>query len=428
MSGAQISIYKLIRNIWPKEAIAEQIYKGSPLLGMIPKDTQFGEKIRYVSVGTSPPQGIGGDYGTAKANKTPSTAEEFQVQTTPYYGAFSLLGDIYRRAKFTGNKALLVDPMGRESKNLMRQIKNDLSSFVHGNGGGALGRIASTSTLASQTITLDATADARRIVKGMTLWAATTDGTSGAVLPGQVTVASVGGTTTARTITINEATWSGAIAGLTTTSYLFRAGAVGSGAGGSGVLDGLDAWCPSHSGSPGTFKSVNRNNAPEQLAGNCLVATTKSPRQRIMQASQIQADTGMADGRLVYVLSTRNWVNLYNELSSANALTMTKAPSAPIGSFKVGVEYDAISIVGAGGSIEVVPDPWCPDTVERLLNLDTWKLASCGDLIHWDDDATPDNPMLEDAADAREVRAVGDIAMYCDNPWANVRVSVTAAS
>lgn len=428
MSGASISVYKLVRNIWPKEAIAEQICKGSPLLGMIPKDTQFAEKIRYVSVGTAPPQGIGGDYGTAKQNKTASTAEEFQVQTTPYYGAFSLLGDIYRRAKFTGNKALLVDPMGRESKNLMRQIKNDLSSFIHGNGGGALGRIASTSNIATQTITLDATADARRIVRGMTLVAATTDGTTGAQLIGQVTVASVGGTTTARTITINETSWQSAISGLTTTSYLFRAGSIGSGAGGSGVIDGFDAWCPSHTGSPGTFKGVTRNNAAEQLAGICLVATTKSPRQRIMQASQLQADTGMTDGRLVYALSTRGWVNLYNELASANALQMTKAPSAPIGSFKVGVSYDAISIVGAGGPIEVVADPWMPDNVERLLNLDTWKLASCGDLIHWDDDATPDNPMLEDSADAREVRAVGDMAMYCDNPWANVRVSVTAAS
>lgn len=426
MPGATISTYKLIRSLWPKEAIVEQIYKGSPLLGLIKKDTNFGEKIRYVSVGTSPPQGIAADFGVAKSHKTASTAEEFQVVTTTYYGNFSIQGDLFRRYKYTGNKALLVDPMVRDSKGLMRQIKNDLSSFIHGNGGGALGRIKSTSTLASQTITLDTGADRRRIVKGMTLVAATTDGTSGSILAGEVTVASVGGTPTAPTVTINEPTWSGAISGLTTTSYLFRAGSVGTGAGGSGVLLGLDAWLPSHTGSPGTFLGVNRNNAPDQLAGNCLVATTKSPRQRIMEASQIQADCGGSDGRLVYVMSTRNWVNLYNELSNANALVMSKAPSAPVGSLKVGVEYDAIKIIGAGGAIEVVADPWAPDNVERLLALDTFTLASCGDLIHWDDDATPDNPMLEDAADAREIRAVGDMALYCNDPWSNVRVSVTA--
>jgi hypothetical protein len=426
MAAAQMSTYKLIRSLWPKEAIVEQLYKGSPLLGMIKKDTSFGEKIRYVSIGTSPPQGIGAGFGQAKSNKTASTAEEFAVVTTPYYGAFSIAGDLFRRYKYTGNKALLVDPMVRDSKGLMRQMKNDLSSFIHGNGGGSLGRIASSSTLASQTITLDTGADARRIVKGMTLWASTDNGTTGAVLNGFVTVASVGGTPSAPTVTIDQATWSGAISGLTTTSYLFRAGAVGTGAGGDGVLQGLDAWLPSHSGSPAAFLGVTRSNAPNQLAGNCLSATTKSPRQRIMEASQIQADTGASDGRLVYVMSTRNWVNLYNELTNANALQMTKAPSAPVGSLKVGVEYDAIKIVGAGGGIEVVADPWATDTVERLLNLDSFTLASCGDLIHWDDDATPGDPMLEDAADAREVRAVGDIALYCNDPWSNVRVAVTA--
>lgn len=428
MSAAQMSVYKLIRNLWPREALADQIYRGSPLLGMIPKDTNFGEKIRFVSVGTSPPQGIAAGFGQAKTNKTPSTAEEFQVVTTPFYGAFSIAGDLYRRYKQTGNKALLVDPMARDSKNLMRQMKNDLSSYLWGNGGGALGRILSTSNLATQTITLDTGADRRRIVKGMTLWAATTDGTSGSILPGYVTVASVGGTASAPTITINESSWSGQISGLTTTSYLFRAGSVGTGAGGDGILNGFEAWNPSHSGSPGTFLGVNRNNAPYQLAGEQLVATTKSPRQRIALAAQIQADTGMADGRLVYAMSTRNWNNLFFELSSAGALVQTKAPSAPIGSMKIGVDYEAIMVTGPAGKIEVVADPWAPDNVERLLNLDTWTLASCGDLIYWDDGAKPDDPMLEDAADAREVRAVGDIALQCNNPWPNVRVSVTAAS
>lgn len=419
MPAAQLSVYKLIRNLWPREAIVEQIYKADPLLGMIKKDTQFGEKIRYVTVGTSPPQGLG-DFGQAKANKAPSTAEEFQVQLSSYYGNFSISGDLYRRYKFTGNKAVLKDPLERESKGIMKQAKNDFSSFLHGNGGGALGRILSTSNLATQTVTLDKAVDKRRIVKGMTLWAATTDGTSGAILPGYAKVSSIGGTATAPTVTIEQASWAAAFPGLTTTSYLFRAGAFGP----SNVFYGLDAWCPEHSGSPTAFLGVTRSNAPEQLAGISLTLTTKSPRQRIMLAAQAQADSGASDGRLVYVMNTSNWTDLYFELSAANMLVMTKAPSAPIGSLKTGVEYDAIKLVGPGGPIEVVASPWAPTSVERLLNLDTWTMASCGDWFHWDDDATPDSPMLEDAADAREVRSVGDHQLYCNDPWANVRVKV----
>jgi hypothetical protein len=419
MPAALLSTYKLIRNLWPREAIIEQIYKASPLLGVFKKDTQFGEKIRYVTVGTSPPQGLG-TFAQAKLNKTASTAEEFQVQLASYYGNFSIAGDLYRRYKFTGNKAVLKDPMERDSKGLVKQARNDFSSFIHGNGGGSLGRILSTSTLASQTITLDKGADRRRIVKGMTLWASTADGTSGSVLNGYVTVASVGGTASAPTVTIDQATWSGAISGLTTTSYLFRAGCFGTGS----VFYGLDAILPSHTGSPAVFQGVTRANAPDQLAGQCLTLTGKTPRQRIMLAAQAQADSGASDGRLVYVLNTSNWTDLYFELSSSNMLNMTKAPSAPVGNIKVGVDYEAIKMKGPGGDIEVIADPYAPTAVERLLNVDTFTMGSCGDWFHWDDDATPDDPMLEDGADAREIRAVGDHQLYCNDPWANVRVAV----
>jgi hypothetical protein len=144
-----------------------------------------------------------------------------------------------------------------------------------------------------------------------------------------------------------------------------------------------------------------------------------------MLAAQAQADSGASDGRMVYVLNTANWTDLYFELSSANMLNMTKAPSAPVGGIKVGVDYEAIKMKGPCGDIEVVADPFAPVAVERLLNLDSFTMASCGDWFHWDDDATPDDPMLEDAADAREVRAVGDHALYCNDPWANVRVAVS---
>jgi hypothetical protein len=417
MPAAQLSTYKMISDLWSRENIAEQILRQSPIMGKIPKDTKFGEKIRYVTVGTSPPQGLG-NFANAKANKTASTAVEFQVQLASYYGNFSIGGDLWRRYEFTGNKAVLKDPMLRDSKGIMNQAKNDFSSFIHGNGGGALGRILSTSTLASQTITLDTGADRRRIVKGATLWAATTDGSSGSPLVGQVTVASVGGTPSAPTITINESTWSGAIAGLTTTSYLFRAGAFGS----TNVFYGLDAWCPSHSGSPGTFLSVTRNDAPEQLAGISLDLSGKSPRQRVMLAAQASADSGHAEGEIIYAMSTQGWTDLYFELSTANALVMTKTPAAPISGIKHGIEYDGIKLIGPAGPMTVVADPWMPVNVERLLCLDTWVMASCGDWFHWDNGATPGSPMLEDAADSREVRAVGDHQLYCTNPWPNVRV------
>lgn len=418
MPAARLSTYKMAANLWSRKNIAEQILNKSPLLGMFPKDTMFGEPIRYITVGTSPPQGLG-DFDNAKRNKSASTAEEFQVRLASYYGNFSIAGDIWRRAKKTGDRSILKDPMVRDSKGLMKQAKNDFSSFVHGNGGGSLGRILSTSTITTDTITLDKGVDRRRLVKGMTVWASTTDGTTGSALPGSAKILQVSGTPSAPTVKIDQ-NWSDAFPGLTTTSYLFRAGCFGT----SSVFYGLDAILPEHNGTPGTFQNVDRNTAPEQLAGINLTLTNKSPKARFLLASQACADSGGSDGRLVYAMNTSNWTDFYTELSNAGALVMTKAPSAPIGGIKYGIEYDAIKLVGPAGSVEIVADPWMPVNVERLINLDTFCMASCGDFFGWDEDATTDSPMLEDAADAREVRAVGDHQLYCTDPWPNVRVKV----
>jgi hypothetical protein len=330
MSAAQFSVYKLIRDLWPQKSIVELLYDGSPFIGMVKKDTGFGEKIRYIGVGTSAPQGIAAGFGSAKQFKSPSKAQEFQVQTTSYYGTFSIEGQLYRRYKYTGNKALIVNPMARESKNLLTQMKNDLSSFVHGNGGGALGRLTAASNTGTATITLDKGADLRRVEQGMALWLSAADGTSGSARNGFVTVASVGGTAAAPTITVDQASWTAGIPGAAASDYIFRAGAIGAAAGGDGIMNGLDAWCPSHTGSPGTFLGVTRNTNPFKLAGQVLDGTKLSPRQRIMRASKLQADVGGASGKKVYLMSTTNWENLYYELSSANMLNMTKAPSAPV--------------------------------------------------------------------------------------------------
>lgn len=419
MPAAQISNYKFIRNLWSTKNIAEQLYKKSPHLGKITKDEKFGEKIRYISVGTGGPQGLG-DFDNAKRNKTPSTAEEFQVQLASYYGNFSIAGDIYRRAKMTGNIGLLKDPMVRDSKNLMVGAQNDFSSFIHGNGGGAIARTTTTSDYTTATVTLTAGADKRRIRPGQTLWAATTDGSTGSPLFGSVKVLRVGGTPTAPTVTVDAASWVAGIPGLaaSTQYYLFRAGAFGP----TNVFYGYEAWCPLHTGSPGTFLNVNRDNAPEQLAGVSVDLRGKSPRQRTLLAAQACADTGQASSNLIYSMNTDAWTDLMLELTQANALIMTKSPAASVNGVNYGIEYDAITIIGAAGKMDVVADPWMPAGVERLLDLDTWVMTSTGSWFHWDDDATPENPMLEDAADAREIRAVGDHQLYCTNPWPNVRV------
>jgi hypothetical protein len=420
MPIAQFSGYKLIRDLWPQKSIYEALFDGSPCLGLIRKDTTFGERIRYIDVGSGLPQGVGVDYGTAKKNKTASLADEFQVQKRSFYGTFSIEGLLWRTYEYTGNKAIIVDPMGRESKNLMRQMKNDLSTYLHGNGVGVLGVIAAGSDVTTTTITLSAGADARRIMRNMYIEAEQTGQSGGAVLNGYGVVAKIGGTDAAPTVTLTVP-WNVAMPGVAVGYSLYRQGTYN-----AAPILGMDAWNPDWglSGSPlatpGTFLNVNRDNWAAVLGGYVLDGRKMTPRQRALRASRIVADAGGKGD--TYAMSTRAWEALANELQSQNILRMSKVPAAPIGKLSIGVTYDSIELIGAGGKMDVVADPWMPDSVERCFQRDTLVLGSLGELIHWDKGASPDSPMLEDAADSREVRAVGDIAFYNECPAFQCRV------
>jgi hypothetical protein len=419
MASAEISTYKLIRDLWPQKSIYEALFDNSPVLGLAKKDTSFGEKIRYIGVGYGSPQGIGRTFGDAKAYKTASKAAEFQIQKRSYYGSFSIDGLLWRTYKYTGNKAMLVDPMARESKNIMRQMKNDLSSYIHGDGVGALGRMTAASDPTTATVTLRSGADIRRVEVGMTLQTEATGATGGSINPGYVTVSAIGGTDTAPTITVSQASWTTGIPAALLSDYIYRYGTYD-----NAPLYGLNAWNPSHSGSPGTFLGVNRNLYAQRLAGYTLDGTKMSPRQRVLRAARIVADAGgKAD---TYIMSTRQWENLANELQSQGILRFSKVPAAPVGKLSVGVTYEAIELIGPTGRIEIFADPWAPDDVERCGDRSTLVLASLGELIHWEDDASPGSPMLEDAADAKEVRCIGDMAFYNECPAWWCRVSVTA--
>lgn len=416
-SAATLAAYKLVRDLWPQKSIYDELFKLSPVLGILSKDTNFVERTRYIDVGYAAGQGIAPDFPTAKQFKSPSKAAEFAISTVPYYGAFSIDGVLNRKAKYGGNKALIVDPMKRDSKNLMAQVKNDISSYIHGNGGGSLGQLTAASDPTTATCTLSAYADKRRIEPGTALWMSTADGTSGSVKAGYVTIQKVGGTVAAPTLLVDQASWVAGIPTAAASDFLFRAGVFGN------VIDGFDSWCPSHSGSPGTFKGVDRNIYADRLAGYVIDGRKLGPRARAMQAARYVADAGFVPD--TYLMSTRNWEALHNELQTAGSLRFTKVPAAAVGGYKVGVTYDAIEITGPAGPLQIFADPWMPDNVERCMDRSVWTLGSTGDLVHWDDDVGPDSPMVEETADAREVRLVGDMAFYTEAPAANCRVQVT---
>lgn len=423
MTAAKSPDYKYLREIWDDKDLAQAVLEASPTIGLLPKDESFTEKKRYITVGYGSPQGVGATYTGAKFAKKASPAAEFAIEHKHYHATFSIDGFLFRQAKFGGNKAVLLDPIERESTRIIEQVKRDFSKFIHGNGGGSLGRLTAGTTVSSTTGVLTNLLDGRFFEQGMLCTLSTADGTSGSEKAGYIEVSSVqdDGST-------SQVIFTGAInAGIPTAAasdYVFRYDTFGS------VMAGIGGWLPNWSNSslPGTFKGQDRNLNPRRLAGNVVAATTLSPRQAVLRAARVVSEAGGKPD--LFICSTAFWELLANELQAAGSLSFDKAPAEKIGGMNFGISYEGINVMGPRGRIMVVADPDMQSGTAWMLTKSSWVIASMGPLVHWNhlDNGKNDQGggMLEDGADAVEFRLVSDHEVICKNPFVNARVSVAA--
>lgn len=410
--------WNLGRELWPQNDIYELVLKESPLLGRIKKDTKFGEDVRHIAIGSGLPQGVGPGFEDAKDAKSPSLADQVAIRAKTYYALFSIQGRLMRQAKI--DKAVIVKPYARESRNAVLQWKRDISAFMYGNGGGAIGKIDSTTVLSSQVLKLADTSKIRFFSRKMRLQFSATDGTTGTVRTGYVTIAKINKSGPNKgQITIAESSLQAAITGIQTGDFIFRKGVFGN------VINGLAAWIPPQdpgTGSiPGTFLGLDRTTDPEAYAGIRIDGTKLGVFEAGMVAASAIVDaTGSPD---LWVMSTTEWNNLRIELSGAGSLTFTAVPASGIGKYKPGLTYQAIEIVGPAGPIKVLADPDCPTGRSYMLQSDTWTLASTGELV-----SLIEGPMMEEMADAWENRFVGDLEMYTEAPGYNATIQHNAAA
>jgi hypothetical protein len=414
----------LVREIWPTENLIEEVIEEEPLLGSCAKETDWGYAVKHHPLGWGANQGIGRTFSDAKAYKSTALEAEFQITTREMFAALSLEGKLLRTFEYTKKKALLVDPVTRAGELTIDRMRRRFSQAIHGDGVGILGRIASTSSVASATITLTDANDLKNFEEGRPIQVESTGATGGTVSTEVAFVASIG-TEDSPTVTIvdsagNSITWAAAFASVAvaTTFYIYGAGCYD-----NDFIYGLAAYLPLHTGSPGTFLTCNRNRNPGWLAGRCMTGTNLTVYQRIKKAARLSVDAGNKPD--VYLLSTRNFEKL--EFEFDNKLQLTKFPAADVGKYKMGVEYTGCVVQGPRGPIKVMPSMWMPDTVERCGELDSVVMGSIGPLVHWDMGngmGSMSAMRTEDGTDNRELRAVSDPAFLVKKPGAWIRVAV----
>lgn len=405
----------LVRELWPDENLMEEVIDEEPLLGMCAKETDWGYAVQHIPLGWGANQGIGRTAADAKRLKSTASEAEFQIATREMFAFLSLEGKLMRTFEYTKKKALLVDPVKREGEATIDRMKRRFSKAIHGNGVGVIGRIATTSTVNTATITLSDANDLKNFEKGGVVQVESTGATGGTLRSGgaELEVSSIG-TEDSPTVTFT-----------TTANVTVPDIAVGDRLYFTGTYDndfiiGMDGFLPLHTGSPGTLLTCNRNANPGWLAGRCMTGTSLSVMQRIKKAARISVDAGNKPD--IYLLSTRNFEKL--EFEQENKLQYFKEPAAAVGKYQLGVEYGGVMVQGPRGPIKVMPSMWMPDDVERCGELKSLLMGSIGPLVHWDMGNGPGDLRTEDATDNRELRAVSDPAFVVKKPGAWVRVAV----
>ena len=397
----------LVTTLWPQKSVNLVVARASPAIGIIPKDENADEFYWKKAVGTASNQGFGSSYAGARAARQPSKFKQFDLQPYPYYGSDVIDGRTMRRGR--KKPAVVVDLVKQVSKGMLSTMQRAISCYLHGNGGGAIAKIQ---TVVGSVITLTPESKIGGLDEGFTIATSVTDGTSGSVKAGSGIIGQIGGVEGAYTLTADGGVnWSTLIATIANGDYIFRADTFGN------VFHGFAGWNPQHSGAPGTFLGVNRDTNANKLAGWAVNCATLSTRQAIVTVARRCYDAGGEPD--VALISTKRWESLANEAGTSGGVRMTKMPAAPINKISLGIDYQAVEIIGPCGPIMILPDQHMPDDIVRVLTKDTWQFRSSGPLIQWIDNAKEGQLKMENDDDAYEFRLIGDFELECEAPGYN---------
>ncbi len=243
--------------------VEELTYPQNVLMGLLEKrgDTGMLGSAMPIPLITKNPQGVSGGFTTAQAGNSNIGTDQFLTTAGDYYGVVEI-GDKVLMASRTNPGAFLENKV-TEIDGLYETAMESLSLYSWGNGGQALGQIA---TLASTNFTLTNPTDIGNFERDMTIVASLGDGssTSDALIDSgnSATISAVNRSTGALSIT------TGSISGLAVGHWLFRKGDF-FGNTGTVVIKGVQAYIAATDAPPALWgvAAATRALDPQRYAG-----------------------------------------------------------------------------------------------------------------------------------------------------------------
>lgn len=339
------------------------IYPESAVFAKMKKRTDFYGESKKIAFQYGSPQGRGADFATGLGNVGASKYGKLLLTRAKDYAFGKVDGETIDAA---GNDAgALLNGLKNEIDSAFYTIGRSLSNALFSEGGGARGRIGSTTTLASTSLVLADPGSVVNFETGMVLNLSDTNGTSGTKRSGTITITAVNRDTGTLTLSGNI---TAGISGAVLNDYIYQNGDFESV---RSLPTGIPGWIPKVAPSGGdNFFGLDRSVGDvTRLSGVRWTDTAGGPIEEtlIKCAARLVREGGKPD---VAILNPTDYANLVVQLGNKVFYDRLGSDNDP----KFG--FESVKLVGPKGPIMVVPDANCPTGDGWMLTMSTWCFES----------------------------------------------------
>jgi hypothetical protein len=408
-SAATVSnMASVLKTIWPQSEINDLMFDEAPLLAMMPKDTSWSGQYQDIIVPYGATNGRSANFARAKANKQNSKKTKMHIETSDNFSIWSVDHKLITLSR--NDKGAIVKALQEETKQAMRKFKRSLCYMIYGNGGGSIGRVSTSTTLSSTTLTFRSARTLRYIEKGDVLKLASDDGNPTAsqagVRAGSIEVTAINFDSTAATVTPAIST---GIPTAATSDYVFIDGDYGA------ALYGVDAYVPTTAPTTSIW-TMDRTLDNWRLGGIRVGGKNMLIQEAVKKALKEAKNRG---AKITHIfMSTDDYYNLEMALEG----TRRREASTKVGN----VGFTGLEFVGGGSNpVEVYPDADCPANQIYGLNLANWKLHSAGEYPDFLN-INGNRFEQEETSNSFEGRAGGYAQVYTEMPGENFVLDLTA--
>ena len=394
-----------LKQYYRNKSVDDLVYKSHPLMELLPKDTKFRGRNMPIPIIYGRGQGVSSTFSTAQTNASASKVDDFLLTRVSKYGVATISGEAVAASE--GDRYAFLSASTTEIDNIIKSVGDSIAKGLYGDGSGAIGQIASTTTIGSTSCDLEDPSTVFNFEVGMKLDLAASK-TGGSVRSTQTTITAVDrskfkpGDTDQLTASANWNANSGA-----TGDYLYQEGDY------DAVITGLDAWVPSSSPSSASFFGVDRSVDPTRLGGQRYDGSSDTIIEALIEGMAITAREGGHPDHIF--LSFAEFVKLEKALGAQVKREVKRSDSLS--------GYDSLDLIGPSGTAKVIPDKDCADGVAYILEIGTWTLASIGEVVQLTQ--LDGNRVLRQASDdGIEVRVHSYAQLGCSAPGWNCRVTL----